>query len=84
MGEAARLAKLAPQVKRARHAPAVCALPRLGILSPPMEPKPVSPTELTVTDVLPAYEPPAVVTYTDEQLLEALGPAQAARYGTLP
>jgi len=30
---------------------------------------------------LPVYEPPAVVTYTDEQLLEALGPAQAVPYG---
>ena len=29
---------------------------------------------------LPLYEPPAMVTFTDEQLLEALGPAQAARY----
>jgi hypothetical protein len=29
---------------------------------------------------LPVYEPPAVTTYTDEQLLEALGPAQAQRY----
>jgi hypothetical protein len=46
-----------------------------------MEPKPVSPTELIAADDLPAYEPPAVVTYTDEQLLEALGPAQAASYG---
>ena len=26
---------------------------------------------------LPAYAPPTVTTYTDEQLLEALGPAQA-------
>ena len=34
---------------------------------------------------LPAYEPPVVVTYTDEQLLEALGPAQAGRsYGPPP
>ena len=31
---------------------------------------------------LPVYEPPAVVTFTDEQLLEALGPAQSKpRYG---
>jgi len=29
---------------------------------------------------LPAYVPPAVTTYTDEQLLEALGPAQAGAY----
>jgi len=29
----------------------------------------------------PVYVPPAVVTYTDEQLLEALGPAQAQPYG---
>jgi len=27
---------------------------------------------------LPAYVPPAVTTYTDEQLLEALGPVRAA------
>ena len=30
--------------------------------------------------VLPVYTPPAVITYTDEQLLEALGPAQAQSY----
>ena len=30
---------------------------------------------------LPAYAPPTVTTYTDEQLLEALGPAQARAYG---
>jgi hypothetical protein len=29
---------------------------------------------------LPVYEPPSVATYTDEQLLEALGPAQAQPY----
>jgi hypothetical protein len=29
---------------------------------------------------LPAYEPPTVTTYSDEQLLEALGPAQARTY----
>ena len=34
---------------------------------------------------LPAYAPPTVTTYTDEQLLEALGPAQAAaRYAQVP
>jgi len=33
---------------------------------------------------LPAYEPPTVTTHTDEQLLEALGPAQAATSYTLP
>jgi len=27
---------------------------------------------------LPPYVPPAVTTYTDEQLLEALGPVRAA------
>ena len=32
-------------------------------------------------DDLPAYAPPTVTTYTDEQLLEALGPAQAMAYG---
>jgi hypothetical protein len=30
---------------------------------------------------LPAYAPPTVTTYTDEQLLEALGPATARSYG---
>jgi len=30
------------------------------------------------------YEPPTVTTYTDEQLLEALGPAQAQSYGPPP
>ena len=29
----------------------------------------------------PVYEPPVVTRYTDEQLLEALGPAQARQYG---
>lgn len=29
----------------------------------------------------PAYEPPAVTSYTDAELLEALGPAQAQSYG---
>jgi len=35
--------------------------------------------ELKATDrpELPVYEPPSVTSYTDEQLLEALGPAQA-------
>jgi len=33
---------------------------------------------------LPAYVPPAVTTYTDEALLEALGPAQAVTYGPIP
>jgi len=28
-------------------------------------------------DELPAYEPPTVTSYSDEQLLEVLGPAQA-------
>jgi hypothetical protein len=26
---------------------------------------------------VPAYEPPEVVTYTDEEILEEMGPAQA-------
>jgi len=29
---------------------------------------------------LPVYEPPVVITFTDAELLETLGPAQAARY----
>jgi len=29
---------------------------------------------------VPAYEPPEVVTYTDEEILEEMGPAQAV-YG---
>lgn len=33
---------------------------------------------------LPAYEPPFVVTYTDEEILEALGPAQAVNPYALP
>ena len=33
---------------------------------------------------LPAYEPPVVVTYTDEEILEALGPAQAVNPYALP
>ena len=28
-------------------------------------------------DPLPEYEPPEVVTYTDEEILEEMGPAQA-------
>ena len=28
-------------------------------------------------NILPEYEPPTVITYTDEQILEELGPAQA-------
>jgi hypothetical protein len=27
---------------------------------------------------LPAYEPPEVVTYSDQEILEAMGPAQAS------
>ena len=30
---------------------------------------------------LPKYEPPAVVTYTDEEILEELGPARAGSGG---
>ena len=36
-----------------------------------------SQTDPTPSVELPAYEPPAVISYTDQQLLEALGPAQA-------
>ena len=32
---------------------------------------------------LPKYEAPEVITYTDEEILEELGPAQAV-YGTVP
>ncbi len=31
----------------------------------------------TPAEERPLYEPPAMIRYTDEQLLEALGPAQA-------
>lgn len=30
---------------------------------------------------MPEYEIPQVVTYTDEEILEELGPAQACSYG---
>ena len=41
--------------------------------------------EAAARPALPAYEPPAVTSYTDEQLLEALGPAQARpAYGPVP
>lgn len=33
---------------------------------------------------LPVYEPPTVATYTDEEILEALGPAQAVNPYALP
>lgn len=29
------------------------------------------------TKILPKYEPPRVVTYTEEEILEQIGPAQA-------
>jgi hypothetical protein len=32
---------------------------------------------------LPAYEPPQIVTYSDEDILEELGPAQTL-YGAAP
>ena len=32
---------------------------------------------------LPEYEAPEVITYTDEEILEELGPAQAV-YGAVP
>jgi len=49
-----------------------------------MDSKPVSPTEPIAADNLPAYQPPAVITYTDEQLLDQLGPAQARPSYTQP
>jgi hypothetical protein len=30
---------------------------------------------------MPEYEAPQVITYTDEEILEELGPAQASSYG---
>ncbi len=33
---------------------------------------------------LPVYEPPQVITYTDEEILEELGPAQAVYGGVNP
>jgi len=46
-------------------------------------PTPEQQPEVQTTDrrVLPAYEPPTLTRYTDQELLEALGPAQAASYG---
>jgi hypothetical protein len=32
----------------------------------------------------PAYEAPQVITYTEEEILEELGPAQAMVYGPIP
>jgi len=37
--------------------------------------------ETPASPELPAYEPPAVISYSDAELLDALGPAQAQRYG---
>jgi hypothetical protein len=34
-------------------------------------------------ETLPAYEPPQIVTYTEEDILEELGPAQT-QYGDTP
>jgi len=34
-------------------------------------------------EMLPAYEPPQIVTYSDEDILEELGPAQTL-YGAAP
>ena len=36
------------------------------------------------TKKMPEYEIPQVVTYTDEEILEELGPAQACSYGGKP
>ena len=33
-------------------------------------------------DIRPEYEAPKVVTYTEEEILEELGPAQANQYST--
>ena len=33
---------------------------------------------------LPAYEPPAIISYADEEILEALGPALAGSPGSCP
>ena len=43
-----------------------------------MESPRVSDYEVEVSK--PAYEVPKVTTYTDEEILEALGPAQAVTY----
>jgi len=32
-------------------------------------------------NALPHYEPPVVVTYTDEEILDELGPAMTGTYG---
>ena len=33
---------------------------------------------------MPEYQAPQVITYTDEEILEELGPAQASSYGGKP
>lgn len=38
-------------------------------------------TSDTAAERRPTYEPPTVTTYTDDELLEALGPAQTQGYG---
>jgi hypothetical protein len=35
-------------------------------------------------DQLPVYEPPEIVTYTEEDILEELGPAQTNYLGHVP
>jgi hypothetical protein len=35
-------------------------------------------------ETLPAYEPPKIVTFTEEDVLEELGPAQTQYGGTRP
>jgi hypothetical protein len=37
-----------------------------------------------VENTLPKYEPPVVLTYTDEEILEELGPARAGSNGCQP
>ena len=47
----------------------------------PLSPKPQLEAASPVRPELPVYQPPEVTSYTDEELLEALGPAQARQYG---
>lgn len=51
---------------------------------PTQIPEQQSQQEATDRPELPVYEPPSVTSYTDEQLLEALGPAQARPRYALP
>lgn len=44
--------------------------------------KPVTADTYVEENRSPTYEPPKITTYTDEELLNALGPAQASHYAS--